>query len=143
MGVSNARIFNNTFVNVNDSNPSDAASILPIGNLTNVLVYNNMFYNTNPRIINGSHNYNWFDSDSHGEANAQVSTSSPFVSYSGKDYRLSGPTMTVVSQPSPYNLDMLGNTRGADGVWDRGAYEFGGTSTVKPIPAVPTGLTVN
>lgn len=143
MLVRGARIFNNTFVNINDSDPSDAASIFPIGKLSDVIVQNNLFYNANPRIINGSHNYNWFNSNAHGEANAQVSGSSPFVSYSGKDYRLSGATGTGSVQQAPYNQDMLGNLRGRDGVWDRGAYEFGGTSAAKPVPSIPTGLKVN
>jgi hypothetical protein len=142
MGIQTARIYNNTFVNINDSSPSDAGSIFPIGNLSDVVVQNNIFYNTNPRAIGGSHNYNWFNSSNHGEAGAQVGTSSPFVNYSGKDYRLAAPTLKVNALASPFNLDMLGNTRGQDGSWDRGAYEFGGTSTVRPVPTVPTGLTV-
>lgn len=142
MLVRTARIFNNTFVNINDSNPSDAGSIFPLGNSSDVIVQNNLFYNTNPRTIKGSHNYNWFDSDNHGESGAQVSTSSPFVSHSGKDYRLAAPTMKATSLASPFDRDMLGNARGQDGSWDRGAYEFGGTSTARPVPTIPTGLTV-
>ena len=143
MGIQTARIYNNTFVNITDSNPSDAASIFPIGNLTDVIVQNNLFYNANPRAIKGSHNYNWFNSDSHGETGAQVSTSNPFMNYSGKDYRLAAPTQNVNALASPFNMDMFGAARGKDGIWDRGAYEFGGTTTaVKPVPAVPTSLTV-
>lgn len=143
MGIQTARIYNNTFVNITDSNPSDAASIFPIGNLTDVIVQNNLFYNANPRAIKGSHNYNWFNSDSHGETGAQVSTSNPFVNYSGKDYRLAAPTQNVNALASPFNMDMFGAARGKDGIWDRGAYEFGGTTTaVKSVPAVPTSLTV-
>lgn len=143
MLVRDARIYNNTFVNITDSNPSDAASIFPIGNLSNVVVQNNIFYNANPRSIRGTHNYNWFSTDSHGEANAQVSSANPFANYSGRDYRLALPTLGVSALAAPYNQDMLGNLRGADGVWDRGAYEFGGTSPVKPVPSVPAGLSVN
>lgn len=143
MGIQTARIYNNTFVNITDSNPSDAASIFPIGNLTDVIVQNNLFYNANPRAIKGSHNYNWFNSDSHGETGAQVSTSNPFMNYSGKDYRLAAPTQNVNALASPFNMDMFGAARGKDGIWDRGAYEFGAaTTTVKPVPAVPTSLTV-
>lgn len=142
MLVKTARIFNNTFVNINDSNPSDAGSIFPLGNTSDIIVQNNIWYNTNPRTIKGSHNYNWFNSDSHGESNAQVSTSNPFVNYSGKDYRLAAATQSGSALTSPFNLDMLGITRGQGSTWDRGAYEFGGTTTVKPVPAVPTSLTV-
>ena len=33
---------------------------------------------------------------------------------------------------SPYDIDMFGTTRGADAVWDRGAYEYdaGGEPTI-------------
>ena len=42
-----------------------------------------------------------------------------------------------------YNIDALGNIRGADGVWDRGVleYESGITDTMPPV--VPTGLMVH
>ena len=42
-----------------------------------------------------------------------------------------------------YNQDMDGHTRGADGGWDIGAYEYGGASTTPPPtpPAPPTNLT--
>lgn len=143
MYVNNVRIYNNTFVNITDSDPSDAASIFPIvSHLSDAVTQNNIWYNANPRIMNGSHNYNWFNSNAHGEANAQVSSSSPFVSYTGKDYRLSAPLQGGNALPSPYNSDMNGALRGQDGTWDRGAFEFGGTSAVK-VPLAPAGLTVN
>jgi hypothetical protein len=43
------------------------------------------------------------------------------------------------SLSSPYNTDFAGNTRGADGTWERGAYEFNTTDPPKPDP--PTKLT--
>ena len=39
-----------------------------------------------------------------------------------------------------YNLDANGTLRGFDGVWDRGAYEFGGTS--QTAPSAPTNLRI-
>ncbi|HBG47397.1 MAG TPA: hypothetical protein DDW94_10490 [Deltaproteobacteria bacterium] len=143
MYVKTVRIFNNTFVNITDSNPSDAASIFPIiSHLSDVVVQNNIWYNANPRIINGSHNYNWFNSNSHSESNAQVSSSNPFVNYSGKNYKLSTATAGGATLSAPYNFDMDNVSRGQDGNWDRGAYEFGGTSS-NPVPSSPKGLTVN
>lgn len=141
MGVTNAKVFNNTFVNITDANPSDAASIFPMGNLTNVVVMNNIWYNANPKTIRGTHDYNFFDSHSHGEAHAQVSTANPFLNYAGKDYRLRLPTVGVSALTSPFNIDMLGILRGADGIWDRGAYEYGGAPV--PVPSIPVGITVN
>jgi hypothetical protein len=43
--------------------------------------------------------------------------------------------------PAPYNMDPLGNTRGANGIWYVGAYQYGSTSSSAPQP--PTGLTVS
>jgi hypothetical protein len=39
---------------------------------------------------------------------------------------------------SPYNVDMNGTVRGADGSWDRGAFEFSGQSV--PAPPAPNGV---
>ena len=41
---------------------------------------------------------------------------------------------------SEFNTDVNGTLRGFDGVWDRGAYEFGGTSN--PAPSAPTNLRI-
>ncbi|QQR77554.1 MAG: fibronectin type III domain-containing protein [Candidatus Moraniibacteriota bacterium] len=70
---------------------------------------------------------------------------SPFVNYSGGDFRLSGATAAGYSLGSPYNADLLSNTRGADGTWDIGAYEYtSGSSTPDTTsPTSPTGLAAN
>ena len=60
--------------------------------------------------------------------------SSPFVSTSGQNYHLSSGTTAGLVLPAPYNIDYDGHIRGADGTWDRGAYEF----DARPNP--PTGL---
>jgi hypothetical protein len=60
----------------------------------------------------------------------------PFVNYSGKDYHLTAtigakaPRDKGVALGNPYDLDMDGHTRGADGTWDMGAYEYA-TSGIK------------
>jgi hypothetical protein len=51
-------------------------------------------------------------------------SSNPFVNVAASDFRLTGATAPGVSLSPPYNTDLAGNVRGADGVWDRGAYEF-------------------
>jgi hypothetical protein len=58
----------------------------------------------------------------------------PFQNYSGQDYRLSssssarnaGAALSAINGIN-FNTDMAGNVRGADGTWDIGAYEYGGT----------------
>jgi hypothetical protein len=75
------------------------------------------------------------------------SGSNPFVNSAGNDYHIVStvgakyPKDKGINLGSPYNTDMDGVTRGADGVWDMGAYEFG-TSTVLAKPSAPT-LQVN
>jgi hypothetical protein len=68
----------------------------------------------------------------------------PFVNAAAGDYRLkasfsgTSPVNKGVNLGAPYNIDMLGNVRGADGAWDIGAHEFGGGET----PSAPTGLRI-
>lgn len=66
-------------------------------------------------------------------------TSGNFVSVGTQNFRLTG-AIAGTSLSSPYNQDMDGVTRGADGTFDRGAFEFdeGGEP-----PPPPTGLTLD
>ena len=139
----NVSIYNNTFYNL---------AIAPLGNLSQIYsgntVYNNIFYNTATVQFNvyGTHDYNYsINSGSLGEAHGQSSpTTNPFVSVSGLNFGLLADTNAGIALASPYNLDPFGVTRGASGVWDRGAYQVSGTSgggtggggSVNP----PTGL---
>jgi hypothetical protein len=59
-----------------------------------------------------------------GEANGATGTSDPFVNYIGLDFRLKAATAAGFNLGVPYNFDGSGLTRGNDGNWDRGAYEF-------------------
>lgn len=76
--------------------------------------------------IDGTHDYNSFSGSSNeGEPNGQANVStSIFTNYAGGDFTLSTATASGLTLSSPYNLDPLGNIRGADGVFDRGAFEF-------------------
>jgi hypothetical protein len=69
-----------------------------------------------------------------------TATSDPFVSLLGSDFRLrSALSISGVSLAPPYDVDMLSNRRGADGVWDIGAYEFG-SQPAGALSATPTTL---
>ncbi|QQR77523.1 MAG: fibronectin type III domain-containing protein [Candidatus Moraniibacteriota bacterium] len=92
----------------------------------------------------------WYDTKTSGcsantSSNNILATSNPFVNYPGGDLRLSGTTAAGYSLGSPYNADLLGSTRGADGTWDIGAYEYtSGSSTPDTTsPTSPTGLAAN
>jgi hypothetical protein len=117
--TTNVRIYNNTFV--------DADAYIGIGNNSGWVAYNNLFYsNSRVGFANTTHNYNWSDSNL-SEANGQISSSNPFIASANGNFRLATATNAGNSSiGAPYNKDLDGNTRGADGTWDRGAYEYGG-----------------
>lgn len=71
------------------------------------------------------------------EANGTTGTGDPFTDYANRDFSLTAATPAGQTQSAPFNIDYAGNTRGGDGVWDIGAYEFGGTPAV---PAAPGNL---
>lgn len=75
-------------------------------------------------------------------SNVQIFSSDPFVNYANRDLRLKAPTSAGSSADSPTGnaVDMFGSARGADGVRDRGALEFGGTAASPP--AAPSNLRV-
>ena len=66
----------------------------------------------------------------------------PFVSVPN-NFNLVAASSPGTTLNSPYNTDMFGNIRGADGVWDRGALEYvSGSAGDTTAPASPGGLTV-
>jgi hypothetical protein len=134
---SHNRVYNNTFIGSIGYNAG-----VRWGSGTDNLTYNNLYINCATVTLEGTHDYNGFsDSSARGEAHAQVSIpTSIFVNYSGQNFRLVAPTSPGMSMASPFNMDMLGATRGADGVVDRGAYEYSTSGT--PVLAAPTNLRV-
>jgi hypothetical protein len=58
-----------------------------------------------------------------GELNAELGAGDPFVDWEGGDFRLAGPTAPGAALDAPYDVDMFGTARGADGNVDRGAIE--------------------
>lgn len=87
-----------------------------------VVVRNNLLYDTGSIsvISGGTYSHN------------TTATSDPFISLSTGNLRLAGPTVAGYTLPSPYNKDILGVTRGVDGIWDHGALDF---SNSNPPPA--------
>ncbi len=65
------------------------------------------------------------------EAHEQIGPANPFVNPAARNFRLKAPTIPGISLGAPFNRDLEGKTRGADGNWDRGAYQF---STQLPAP---------
>ena len=80
------------------------------------------------------------------------STTVPFVNLSASSvagFELVSPD-PFISEPgialaSPYNMDMLGITRGSNGTWDRGALQLGSgttTATLKSIAVTPASTSI-
>lgn len=136
----NAHVNNNTFVNLTGA---EVLSTFPIRNGSNE-ARNNLFYavsNPGGGTTWQTISYNHFISTSPIGTNASTSSNSPFINITSLDFRLNQPTPAGTALSAPYNVDMFGKTRGADGVWDRGAVEFGAGSAPSP-PASPTNLRV-
>jgi hypothetical protein len=101
-------------------------------------VYNNIMYNCHGASIEGiaTHDYNtalncpqylrWtIEDESHGVV--QDGASDPFVNSGAGDFRLIAATAAGKVLAASFNLDPEGKTRGEDGVWDRGAFEYSNT----------------
>jgi hypothetical protein len=133
--ASNCRIYNNTIVN-----GRGAAGFASNG--SNNIVQNNLWVGNSALSVQGSHNYNAFSgSNSFGEANAQINVpTSIFMNYTGRNLRLASPTNAGITLAPPYNIDLSNTVRGADGLIDRGAFEYSGITT--GAPNAPTGLTI-
>ena len=119
--------YNNTVVNLN----TEAVGFPP----GTFISRNNIYWDCPTPDLGSTHSNNFFETgmNTGGEATAQQTSTSPFVSVAAENYNLSGPTNAGFTLSSPYNVDMNGVTRGADGNWDRGAIEFNsGTDTTRP-----------
>jgi hypothetical protein len=118
------------------------------------VVYNNIFFDTsNATPLPASHDYNYytdvgsilcdmgFAEHENGigrypsDCDLLETTGDPFVDSASRDYRLASPLegwpgldvcdgVVACSGQDSYDVDMFGQVRGADGVWDRGAIEF-------------------
>lgn len=153
----NTKIYGNVFYYTNNSSVQDA--ILAVGGLedppvSGVEIYNNTFAGFKQGnlsiLVRGSGtcrnnlSYDMVRAPAYScstQNNNASAAQNPFVGYTSGDFRLSRATGAGAVLPAPYNVDALGNTRGADGTWDLGALEFGGTQV--PIPNPPTALQAN
>jgi hypothetical protein len=120
--VNNAKLYNNTFVNIT----GHAGFYFDPNYCTGNLAINNLWYSCETVNWNGiAHDYNaYYASGTPSEPHGQYSSLNPFVSVTNHDYRLAVSTTPGDSSiGSEYNTDLFGNIRGGDGSWDRGAVE--------------------
>ena len=146
------RVFNNTVANI----PCHLFGHGPGGSV-NMYVFNNLIYNCSdqgrpagannpPPSFTGTLYWDYQSYYSLGSgasandssAHAVVSSANPFVNSGAYNFQLAVATAAGTNLTAPYNVDMLGSSRGADGVWDRGAYEFGPPSTNPPVISAPS-----
>jgi len=128
---SNLKVHNNTFINGGANTPTirfpaPESGKTGVGNEA----YNNLTVNCALVAYTGIGTFG-----SNRTENASI-----FINYAAKDYRLARHTAAGVVLPAPFNIDLVGNSRGADGVWDVGAYQYGNLNTNPMVSISPTAL---
>ena len=144
-------VHNNTFINV-EFGGRGAVFVGTLSDPSNdkSYAYNNLYYNcTSPQydVPNVDYSYSAFFScdgtfDSSEGNTAQVESINPFVDLSVKNYSLESATEPGLVLTSPFNSDYLSVTRGEDGNWDRGAYEFNDSQSSGSDSSNLSGITI-
>ena len=132
--------YNNTIVNV----PFAIFNQVTGTSWQSSAAYNNIVWNSAGMGNMPNIDYNFTDGNVSG-VHSIIGGSNPFVNYAGGDYHIISTVGSKLPRDkgnnlgSPYNVDKDGNTRGADGTWDIGAYEYpsGGGSA----PVINSSLT--
>ncbi len=126
VAANNVLVYNNSFAGIKDG----SCTIRFPGSHVGDIAQNNIWYGLGTGVSSGCSNAN---TCSH---NSTAVSSNLFLNASIGDFRLAGPTAVGVSLPSPYNTDRTGVVRGADGVWDQGAFELGGSIIISPASSL-------
>jgi len=135
----NWKIYNNTMVNIGglwSGFRFDAGS--------NNAAYNNLWYNCVRTAHSGvsiSHSWYYNTQNDGDNTDVQFGMGDPFVNLANENFHLSFATQNGYHLSSPYNVDADGNIRGADTVWDLGAFEYGSGGGSQRPPA-PRDLTI-
>jgi hypothetical protein len=151
-GASNWQIYGNVFY---DINMSGTKAIEITSTVPNLKIWNNTFDNVGSLLYvqasagSGSEFknnlfYNSGSSWSFGASsnNVTASSESVFVNRATRDYRIVSSTGsgyprnagTALTSDGFVNRDPDGNSRGSDGSWDVGAYEYGSGGNSTPVP---------
>ena len=127
---SNFLTYNNTIVNIQGT-----YSGIIIQQGTGNITENNIFYNSvRTGGMAGTTGWNWYyntvqDGDSSGTKQICSSNCNLFVDSTNRDFRLASATTAGTTLPSPFDVDPNLITRGSDGTWDRGAFEYSRAGT--------------
>jgi hypothetical protein len=108
---------------------------------------NNLWYSSveTGTAFSGTISHNWYyntqaDGDSTPTKVVCTTGCNVFVDLPNRNFHLVKSLPAGYALPAPVSVDSTGVTRGIDGTWDRGAYEFSG-NMLSPS-AAPKGLTV-
>ena len=128
------RVYNNTFYNIVKPKTGLWGTTVTNSETRNNLYVRSEFSSAPPTSgIVYSHN-SYYDNTGlyipSGETGQDNGSGSPFVNPGGADFRLNSSTLAGLKLTSIYSADLLGTARGADGMWDRGAFEF----KIRPKP---------
>ncbi|MGD9365085.1 MAG: hypothetical protein PVH87_05270 [Desulfobacteraceae bacterium] len=125
--TSNIKVYHNTFYNIDGYNTGIYLMERGEGTPKNNYAYNNVWVNCGPISHTGiTSDYNdYYDSVLHdplaAASNERVLIGDPL----NADFTLAAPTDSGKSDIGDlYRTDMLGEIRGGDGIWDRGALEY-------------------
>ena len=135
----NAHVINNSFVNIPQAEMLGSFPQRSGGNEAR----NNLFYgDNNPGggSVWQTTTHNHFILTSSIGTSASTGAGNPFVDLANLDFRLTAGTPAGAALGAPYNIDMHGNVRGADGTWDRGAFEYAPSVATNAAPMAPRGL---
>ncbi|MBN1510376.1 MAG: right-handed parallel beta-helix repeat-containing protein, partial [Phycisphaerae bacterium] len=145
--IHHVSVYNNTFAGI----AATKAGVRFWNSAGNNVAYNNVYYGcSGVGYIGTGHDYETYYSSvlQNGEyssaAHDVVASGDPFIGSGSRDFRLRGATAAGLFLSSLYNYDPLGNRRGADGLWDRGAYEYGGAPqpVLERIEVLPASAAV-
>jgi hypothetical protein len=145
----NLLFYNNTIAAYDNGQQYYGLYIEAGGGLGNI-AKNNIWYNTLQSAHSGvTLSYNWYYSTTHSNDSAGTTQDCSsgctglFVNMDAFDFRLSSTSLPNVGDSSigaEYSIDMNGVTRGADGAWDRGAFEYAGNANSSLLP--PAGVKI-
>jgi len=126
--IKRVKIYNNTIVGING-----VSSGFRFFNRADeeVEAYNNLWYQCPatahmPGVTRQDYE-TYIDTETRGELgpnDKRLKRVDPFVSARERDCHLARATDPGKKLEAPYDRDMFGNVRGADGAWDHGAMEF-------------------
>lgn len=123
----NMKIYNNTFVNLEMA----AIRVMAAAITSGIEIRNNLLVDVGISIESGGGGITL--------ANNVTTNTSIFVNYASKNFRLVNPLPGAAVSGSEFGFDPDGNSRGTDGTWDVGAYEYGGGPITNAAISVSPG----